>query len=65
MPGKGLPTGILSSPYLFVGIKIYMIDGSSLAVYISESKTQVGADQYKRDRDQAKEVVHWLMSLHK
>ena len=60
MPEKGLPTGILSTPYLFVGIRIIMKDGSKLAVYISENKTQVGTEQYEKDREKAKEIVYLL-----
>ncbi|MCF0105465.1 MAG: hypothetical protein HUJ53_01745 [Holdemanella sp.] len=54
------PTGIFQDPYLFVGIRIRMKDNVMLAVYISEKKTQVGTDQYTRDRKEAKEIVKRL-----
>ncbi|MEJ8737736.1 hypothetical protein WKT02_09790 [Erysipelotrichaceae bacterium HCN-30851] len=60
MPEKGLPTGILSTPYLFVGIRIIMKDGTKLAIYISKNKTQVGTEQYKKDREEAKKIVNIL-----
>lgn len=37
-----------------------MKDGSKLAVYISENKTQVGTEQYEKDREKAKEIVYLL-----
>lgn len=60
MPDKGLPTGILSTPYLFVGIKITMKNGDKLAAYISKEKTQVGTKQYEKDREEAKEIAQLL-----
>lgn len=62
MPGRGLPTGILSTPYLFVGIKITMKDGKKLALYISKGRTQVGTDQYREDREEAKRIEKILTS---
>ncbi len=61
MPGRGLPTGIFSSPYLFVGIKITMKNGKKLAIYVSETKTQVGTDQYRENRKEAKEILKLLL----
>ena len=60
MPSSGLPTGILSTPYLFVGIKIIMKDNQNLAVYVSKNKTQVGTEQYQKDNDEAKQIVKYL-----
>ena len=62
MPSSGLPTGILSTPYLFVGIKIIMKDNRNLAVYVSKNKTQVGTEQYQKDNDEAKQIVKYLKS---
>lgn len=62
MPGKGLPTGILSTPYLFVGIKIMLKNEKVLAIYISKEKTQVGTDQYEKDRNEAKKIKSLLIS---
>ena len=60
MPGKGLPTGIFSTPYLFVGIEVMLADNVQLAIYISQEKTQVGTDQYENDRKEAERIVKLL-----
>ena len=54
-------TGIFQNPYLYVGIRIRMKDESMLAIYISEEKTQVGTDQYTKDRNEAIRIVKKLM----
>lgn len=60
MPARGLPTGFLQSPYLYVGIKFKMKDKKILALYISDNKTQVGADQYMKDREQANRIKEFM-----
>ena len=61
MPSSGLPTGILSTPYLFVGIKIIMKDNRNLAVYVSKINTG-RTEQYQKDNDEAKQIVKYLKS---
>ena len=60
MPNKGLPTGVLSDPYLFVGIQITLLSGEKLAIYVSKERTQVGTDQYEKDRQEANKIVSQL-----
>lgn len=60
MPGKGLPTGIFSTPYLFVGIEVILVNDEQLAIYISKEKTQVGTNQYEKDREEAKKILKHL-----
>lgn len=56
IPNGPLPAGIFSEPYLFVGLKIIMKDGTICAIYVSKEKTQVGTDQYKEDRKEAEAI---------
>ena len=56
VPNGPLPAGIFSEPYLFVGLKIIMKDGTICAIYVSKEKTQVGTDQYKEDRKEAEAI---------
>lgn len=60
MPARGLPTGVLSSPYLYVGVKIKMKDKTIIALYISDEKTQVGAEQYAKDREEANRIKDFI-----
>lgn len=50
LPSGPLPAGILQDPYLFVGVKVVLKDGTVLAIYISKEKTMVNTDQYIQDR---------------
>lgn len=63
LPGGPLPSGILSDPYLYVGIKIVLKNQSILAVYISKNKTMVNTDQYIQDRKEAEKVCRKLLSV--
>lgn len=51
-----LPDGILSNPYLYVGVRIVLKNGTVLGVYTSKTKTMLNTDQYKRDREKAFEI---------
>lgn len=53
LPGGPLPSGILSNPYLYVGIKIVLKNGTVLAIYVSNEKTMVNTDAYIQDRKNA------------
>lgn len=53
-------TGFFVDQFLFVGIKISMNDGKILAIYISKEKTQVGTDQYIRDKKEAEKICEFL-----
>ena len=41
MPSSGLPTGILSTPYLFVGIKIIMKDNDEAKQIVKYLKSRI------------------------
>ena len=56
LPSGPLPAGILQDPYLFVGVKVVLKDGTVLAIYISKEKTMVNTDQYIQDRKVAEKI---------
>lgn len=56
LPSGPLPSGILSNPYLYVGVKIVLKDGSVLAIYVSKEKTMVNTDAYIRDWKNAEKI---------
>lgn len=62
LPGGPLPSGILTNPYLYVGIKVVLKNQTILAVYISKKKTMVNTDQYIQNHKQAEEVCRKLLS---
>ena len=57
LPSGPLPAGILQDPYLFVGVKVVLKDGTVLAIYISKEKTMVNTDQYIQDRKVAEKIT--------
>ena len=56
LPGAGLPAGIFSYPYMFVGIKVVLKEETILGIYVSKQKTMLNTDQYVRDRKIANEI---------
>ena len=52
VPHGPLPQGLLQNPYLYVGIKVVLSDGSILAIYISKNQTMSNTDQYIHDREE-------------
>lgn len=56
VPSGPLPSGILQNPYLFVGVKVVLKDGTILAIYISKEKTMVNTNQYIQDRKVAEKI---------
>lgn len=45
LPGAGLPAGIFSYPYMYVGIKVVLKDETILGIYVSKEKTMLNTDQ--------------------
>ena len=56
VPSGPLPSGILQNPYLFVGVKVVLKDGTILAIYVSKEKTMVNTNQYIHDRKVAEKI---------
>ncbi|GJM59319.1 hypothetical protein [uncultured Dubosiella sp.] len=56
LPGSGLPAGIFSYPYMYVGIKVVLKDETILGIYVSKEKTMLNTDQYIHDRKIANEI---------
>ena len=56
LPSGPLPSGILQDPYLFVGVKVVLKDGTILAIYVSKEKTMVNTNQYIQDRKVAEKI---------
>lgn len=56
-------TGFFIDYFLFVGIKVVMNDGKVLAIYISKQKTQVGTDQYIKERKEANEICEFINKI--
>lgn len=63
LPGGPLPSGVLTNPYLYVGVKVVLKNQSILAVYISKNKTMVNTNQYIQDRKLAEKVCHKLLNV--
>ena len=65
--GKSVPfTAILPSgplPYLFVGVKIVLKDGTILAIYVSKEKTMVNTNQYIQDRKVAEKIKEVMKNV--
>lgn len=57
--GMGI-SGILTEPYLYVGIKVIMKDETILAIYVSKEKTLIGTDQYTKDSKEANEIKSFI-----
>ena len=60
--GPGI-SSILTDPYVYVGIKIVLKDGSILGIYTSKEKTQIGTDSYLKDREAALEIEGFLKKI--
>lgn len=63
LPSGPLPAGILQDPYLFVGVKVVLKDGTVLAIYISKEKTMVNTDQYIQDRKVAEKIKEVMKNV--
>lgn len=63
VPHGPLPQGLLQNPYLYVGIKVVLSDGSILAIYISENQTMSNTDQYIHDREEAEKVYKIILRI--
>lgn len=75
--GKGKPfehqvlggvtfVSMLGEPSLYVGLKVVMKDESILAIYVSQTKTQVNTDLYHKDRKEAERIKHFIdQAIHK
>lgn len=63
LPSGPLPAGILQDPYLFVGVKVVLNDGTVLAIYISKEKTMVNTDQYIQDRKVAEKIKEVMKNV--
>lgn len=50
LPAAGLPAGIFSYPYMYVGLKVVLKDNTILGIYVSKEKTMLNTDQYVEDR---------------
>lgn len=56
IPRGSLPPGLLTNPYIFVGVKVVLDNDEILALYVSENKTQIGTDQYVKDIEEADKI---------
>ena len=56
LPSGPLPFGILQDPYLFVGVKVVLKDGTILAIYTSKEKIMFNTNQYIKDRKVAEKI---------
>lgn len=63
VPHGPLPMGILQNPYLYVGIKVVLQDGTILAIYISEKETMKNTNQYIADRKKAGEIQEIILKI--
>ncbi|MBU9895963.1 hypothetical protein KSW27_06990 [Holdemanella biformis] len=63
LPSGPLPAGILQDPYLFVGVKVVLKDGTVLAIYISKEKMMVNTDQYIQDRKVAEKIKEVMKNV--
>ena len=63
LPGSGLPAGIFSYPYMYVGIKVVLKDETILGIYVSKEKTMLNTDQYLHDRKIANEIGQIFQSI--
>ena len=63
LPSGPLPAGILQDPYLFVGVKVVLKDGTVLAIDISKEKTMVNTDQYIQDRKVAEKIKEVMKNV--
>ena len=62
LPGGPLPSGLLTNPYLYVGVKVVLKNQSILAIYVSKNKTMVNTNQYLQDHKQAKRICQKLLN---
>lgn len=63
LPSGPLPSGILQDPYLYVGVKIILKDGTILAIYVSKEKTMVNTNQYIKDRKVAEKIKEVMKNV--
>lgn len=63
LPSGPLPSGILQDPYLFVGVKVVLKDGTILAIYVSKEKTMVNTNQYIQDRKVAEKIKEVMKNV--
>lgn len=63
LPSGPLPFGILQDPYLFVGVKVVLKDGTILAIYTSKEKIMVNTNQYIHDRKVAEKIKEVMKNV--